>query len=157
MRRWIAKAATWVGVGIAGAWLLARSVLDLVGYSTSPEDAEGIPAKAIAVLNWIDSQPWLVAYGVPALLIGFGFLTLWSQDGTAERSHASKRVPVSALREQAMKLGWTLNDRSAASSNDSYELAKRLRQSVIDGEQPLWGRLRIMPGTGTSALVHEPH
>lgn len=83
MRRFLATVATWVGALIAFALVATRIVLDLIGYSTSPEDAEGVPGKAVAVLNWVASQPWLIAYGVPALLIGFGALTLWPHPAPA--------------------------------------------------------------------------
>lgn len=82
---------------------------------------------------------------------------MWKEAGgvAAQIKSPSQRVPISAIRDHAVMVGWTLGDQSAASSNDSYELSKRLQQSVIDGEQPLWGRLRLMPGT-ISPLVHDP-
>lgn len=89
MRRWLARIATCIGTGIAALWLGARAALDVIGYSTSPEDAEGVPAKAAAVLNWIATQPWLIAYGVPALLIGFGALTLWPHNNVEKTASGS--------------------------------------------------------------------
>jgi hypothetical protein len=77
MRALLAKIATWIGAILAGVVLVGRIVLDLIGYSTSPEDAAGVPAKMHAVLNWIASQPWLAVYGVPTVLISIGVLTLW--------------------------------------------------------------------------------
>lgn len=94
MRRWLARIATWIGTGIATLWLVSRAVLDVIGYSTSPEDAEGVPAKAAAVLNWIATQPSLIAYGVPALLIGFGALTLWPHNGVEKT--ASSATPTAS-------------------------------------------------------------
>lgn len=90
---------------------------------------------------WMDARPFLW----PRILRLFG----------KKVSLGVQRVPISAIRDHALRMGWKLDDGSSASSNDSFELAKRLRQSVIDGEQPLWGRLRIMPGIGHSPLTHE--
>lgn len=84
MRRWLAILATWVAMALAAAYFLARTVLDLIGYSTSPEDAESFP-----VLNWLQAQPWLVAYGVPAVLIAFGALTLYGSPASASAPNFS--------------------------------------------------------------------
>lgn len=59
----------------AGGWILvgARTVLDLIGYSTAPQDAEVATGIASRFLVWLMGlpwfAPWLVAFAATALLI----------------------------------------------------------------------------------------
>ncbi len=49
----------------AGGWLLAgaRTVLDLIGYSTAPEDVEVARTRLDKFLEWLLSLPWWAPWG----------------------------------------------------------------------------------------------
>jgi hypothetical protein len=49
----------------AGGWLLAgaRTVLDLIGYSTAPEDVGVAQARLDQFFGWLLSVPWWVVWG----------------------------------------------------------------------------------------------
>lgn len=144
------------GFAAIGAFAIAGLdfLFDWIGRSTAPEDWVVFVQRLGAVVNALNAIPWLWPVVGVVLLLAWA---LYPQSLSQPNTHAStsRRVPISEIRKYAMKMGWTLDDKSSVSTNDSYELTRRLRQSVIDGEQPLWGRLRIMPGTGSSPLVHE--
>jgi hypothetical protein len=64
-----------IGSAVASLLIGIRITLDLIGYSTSPEDFESLGPKVRAMLDYIASQPGLLVYGLPLVLL---FAIVWS-------------------------------------------------------------------------------
>lgn len=64
-----------IGSAVASLLIGIRITLDVIGYSTSPEDFESLGPKVRAMLDYIASQPGLLVYGLPLVLL---FAIVWS-------------------------------------------------------------------------------
>jgi hypothetical protein len=51
----------------AGGWLIAgaRTVLDLIGYSTAPDDVGTAQTRLGQFLDWLLSVPWWSVWALP--------------------------------------------------------------------------------------------
>ena len=77
------------GLVMAGGWVLvgARTVLDLVGYSTAPEDIETAQTRLDQVFSFILSLPWWSVWGFALIT------TIWLMWVSWPRSVRANIVP----------------------------------------------------------------
>ena len=94
---WGTKLRTLIGLVF---WLLlallagARAMLDLLGYTTAPEDFEGLRKKLPQVLDWLFSTPWWVpAVSLLMLTLFMGWALLARRIDNHSKSAAAQREP----------------------------------------------------------------
>lgn len=77
------------GLVMAGGWVLvgARTVLDLVGYSTVPEDIEAAQTRLDQILSFVLSLPWWSVWGFALIT------TIWLMWVSWPRSVRANIVP----------------------------------------------------------------
>jgi hypothetical protein len=78
----------------AGGWLLAgaRTVLDLIGYSTAPEDVGVAQARLDQFLGWLLSVPWWAVWGFALVSTMWFIWVSWPRQGTETSAPMQRNV-----------------------------------------------------------------
>lgn len=112
---------------VSGGWLLigVRVVLDLIGYSTLPEDVVVAHERANAALVWISGIPWWA-------LLGFALITtLWLMHVSWPRSMIGTASPQPNPDEHQT----SEQDRLVVLGNRCLTLAEDLEMTTIPQEK----------------------
>ena len=103
-------------------WWGARLLLDLIGYSTSPEDFEDITKKLPAAAEWLLSTPWWF----PALMAtALTVFLIWVSWPRAQQQGAGPASPSAAIDAQ-----------------NADELPKSLMVSFEEPNYEAWDQVR---------------
>lgn len=107
------------GLVVAGGWLFlgARLVLDLVGYSTFPEDSRVALGRLGTVFDWLLSVPWWAALGFALIA------SMWLMWVSWPRANFTTKGRDGPILEDAQRPHGQIADQSSDNSAERWPIA----------------------------------